>query len=86
MKVNMGKFYWRIEERLLRNYDLEKFKQMGLELKKKRRKNFVFIIRKGMLKGDFSKGDKMEFVVQVDEEGNIMESEVERLDGESSIG
>lgn len=82
----MGKFYWRIEERLLRNYDLEKFKQMGLELKKKRRKNFVFIIRKGMLKGDFSKGDKMEFVVQVDEEGNIMESEVERLDGESSIG
>lgn len=86
MKVNMGKFYWRIEERLLRNYDLEKFKQMGLELKKKRRKNFVFIIRKGMLKGDFSKGDKMEFVVQVDEEGNIMEGEVERLDGESSIG
>lgn len=82
----MGKFYWRIEERLLRNYDLEKFKQMGLELKKKRRKNFVFIIRKGMLKGDFSKGDKMEFVVQVDEEGNIMEGEVERLDGESSIG
>lgn len=82
----MGKFYWRIEERLLRNYDLEKFKQMGLELKKKRRKNFVFIIRKGMLKGDFSKGDKMEFVVQVDEEGNIMECEVERLDGESSIG
>lgn len=82
----MGKFYWRIEERLLRNYDLVKFKQMGLELKKKRRKNFVFIIRKGMLKGDFSKGDKMEFVVQVDEEGNIMEGEVERLDGESSIG
>lgn len=82
----MGKFYWRIEERLLRNYDLEKFKQMGLELKKKRRKNFVFIIRKGMLKGDFSKGDKMEFVVQVDEEGNIIEGEVERLDGESSIG
>lgn len=82
----MGKFYWRIEERLLRNYDLEKFKQMGLELKKKRRKNFVFIIRKGMLKGDLSKGDKMEFIVQVDEEGNIMEGEVERLDGESSIG
>lgn len=82
----MGKLHWRTEERLLRNHDPEKLKQMGLELKKKRRKNLVFTIRKGMSKGDPSKGDKMELAAQADEEGNIMEGEVERLDGESSIG
>lgn len=86
MKANMGKLHWRTEERLLRNHDPEKLKQMGLELKKKRRKNLVFTIRKGMSKGDPSKGDKMELAAQADEEGNIIEGEVERLDGESSIG
>lgn len=86
MKANMGKLHWRTEERLLRNHDPEKLKQMGLELKKKRRKNLVFTIRKGMSKGDPSKVDKIELAAQADEEGNIMEGEVERLDGESSIG
>ncbi|XP_064607710.1 uncharacterized protein LOC135472238 [Liolophura sinensis] len=42
-----GKLHWRTEQRLLRSLPPEDIKDMGLHLKKKRRKNMIFTHRKG---------------------------------------
>ncbi|XP_060064356.1 uncharacterized protein LOC132544725 [Ylistrum balloti] len=47
-----GKLHWRTEARLLKNLKPDELKEIGLNLKKKRRKNLIFTIRKGMSKGD----------------------------------
>ncbi|KAJ8297923.1 hypothetical protein KUTeg_024454 [Tegillarca granosa] len=47
-----GKIHWRTEERLLKNLNSQELKEIGLNLKKKRRKNLIFTVRKGMSKGD----------------------------------
>lgn len=86
MTANMGKLHWRTEERLLRNHDPAQLKEMGLELKKKRRKNLVFTIRKGMSKGDSSRMERVELAVQGEGDGEMEEGMIDRQDGESSLG
>ncbi|XP_061165328.1 uncharacterized protein LOC133174264 [Saccostrea echinata] len=85
MKASKGKLHWRTEERLLRNHDPEQLKQMGLDLKKKRRKNLVFTIRKGMSKGDPSRMEKVDLTSHTEEEEG-MEGGEENQDGENSFG
>jgi hypothetical protein len=58
---------------------------MGLDLKKKRRKNLVFTIRKGMSKGDPGRMEKVELASHVEGEGSVDGEEV-RPDGDNSFG
>ncbi|XP_033743004.1 uncharacterized protein LOC117329256 [Pecten maximus] len=61
-----GKLHWRTEARLLKNLKPDELKEIGLNLKKKRRKNLVFTIRKGMSKGD-NRSDRNEDGTEYDD-------------------
>ncbi|KAL5012068.1 hypothetical protein ScPMuIL_010619 [Solemya velum] len=50
-----GKLHWRTEEKIMRNFTSEDIKKMGIQFKKKRRKNLIYTKRKGMSKGDPNK-------------------------------
>ncbi|KAK3100101.1 hypothetical protein FSP39_014777 [Pinctada imbricata] len=58
-----GKLHWKTEESLLKSLHPDELREYGFDLKKKRRKNLIFTIRKGMSKGD-GPGSKTEKVAE----------------------
>ena len=88
-----GKLHWKTEESLLKSLHPDELREYGFDLKKKRRKNLIFTIRKGMSKGD-GPGSKTEKVAEnldggteeaehAEEEGVVIH---DGLDTEEAVG